>query len=139
MRHLVREAGLADAFLLESAGLSGFHVGQPPDARARAAARRMGIVVGGAARQFERGDFARFDHVIAMDRDNRDALEALAAPGSAPDRQKIRLLRAFERGSPERDVPDPYYGGERDFDEVLEICLAACAGLLAHVRGERGL
>jgi protein-tyrosine phosphatase len=132
MRHLVREAGLQGAIEIDSAGTGGYHVGEPPDRRAHAACRERGIELRGRARQFRPGDFARFDYVIAMDRENLDDLRRLAPDASA--RQKLHLLRAFDPESPaQAGVPDPYYGGERGFDQVVEIVLAACRGLLAEL------
>ncbi len=138
LRHLVQAAGLGEAIAVESAGTGAYHVGARPDSRARAAAQARGIVVDGHARQFERTDFARLDHVIAMDAENLRDLVALA-PDVAAER-KLALLRAFDPGSPPgASVPDPYYGGPGGFDEVLELCLVSCRGLLAHLRREHGL
>lgn len=132
-RALVRDAGLEGALEIASAGTGGWHVGEPPDRRAREAARERGIEVGGRGRQFEAGDFERFDLVLAMDRSNLRALERLAGPAH---REKLALLRDFEpdarRGK--LDVPDPYYGAEDGFAEVLDLCDRACRGLLAHLR-----
>ena len=138
MRQLVREAGLEASVKVESAGTAGYHTGEAPDRRARAAGARRGIVIGGAARQFQRADWQRFDYVLAMDRSNRDDL-ASTAP-SAELLQKLHLLRSFDPASPAgADVPDPYYGGEDGFDLVLDLCLAACRPLLERVRREHGL
>ncbi len=133
MRHLAREAGRADEFELESAGTGGWHVGAPPDARATGAARRRGIVLEGAARQVVPEDFERFDLLLAMDRENLRSLRALAPDSQA--RGKARLLREFDpdsAGAPDLDVPDPYYGGPRGFDLVLDQIEASCRGLLNH-------
>jgi protein-tyrosine phosphatase len=131
MRHLVEQAGRARDFEIDSAGTGAWHVGEPPDARARAAARERGVTLNGEARQFRREDFARFDYVVAMDRENQRALERLAPDPAA--REKIHLLRSFESdaGGRDRDVPDPYYEG--GFDLVFDICEAACRGLLARI------
>jgi protein-tyrosine phosphatase len=138
MRHLLREAGLDGAVEVDSAGTAGYHAGEPPDARARAAARRFGVEVGGRARQFERVDFERFDYVLAMDRTNFEDLSEHALDVTA--RQKLHLLRSFEPGAPPgASVPDPYYGGDDDFDDVVRICLSACAALLEQLRREHRL
>lgn len=138
MRHLVREAGLEAELLLDSAGTAGYHAGDSPDRRARAAAARRGIEVGGRARQFQRADWSRFDYVLAMDQSNFDDLRA-----TLPEAQlgsKLFLLRSFDPASPTgAAVPDPYYGGDDGFDEVLDLCLAACRPLLERVRREHGL
>lgn len=133
MRDLVEDAGLGGEILVDSAGTGDWHVGQEPDRRSAAAAAARGIVMRHRARQFTRTDFARFDHVVAMDHDNADALRALAS--SAEDRAKIRLLRSYDPASaPDAVVPDPYYGGPGGFDDVLDMCAAACRGLLAALR-----
>jgi protein-tyrosine phosphatase len=135
MRHLLREAGLDERVELESAGTGSWHVGDPPDARATEAAARRGIVLDGAARRVTRGDFERFDLVVAMDRENLAELRRLAPDEEA--RAKVRLLREFDpasAGAPDLDVPDPYYGGPRGFDDVLDLVEAACRGLLDEVR-----
>ena len=138
MRHLLKSAGLAGAVEVDSAGTAGYHSGDPPDARARAAGRRFGVEVGGRARQFKRADFERFDYVLAMDRANFDDLIELTGDEGA--RQKLFLLRSFDPESPEgASVPDPYYGDDEDFDDVVRICLAACAPLLQRLRREHQL
>jgi len=135
MRHLVREAGLEKAILVDSAGTGSWHVGDAPDRRACAAGRKRGIEVSGAARQFRRADFARFDYVLAMDAANFDDLVELAPNAEA--REKVHLLRSFDPASPANaSVPDPYYGGVEGFDEVVELCLAACRPLLERIRRE---
>jgi len=138
LRHLTREAGLADAIEVDSAGTAGYHAGEPPDRRARAAGRRFGVDVSGRGRQFEREDFERFDYVLAMDRTNFEDLSGLAPSEAA--RSKLHLLRSFDPASPVgASVPDPYYGEDEDFDDVVRICQAACGPLLERVRREHGL
>jgi protein-tyrosine phosphatase len=135
MRDLVERAGLQDSVLVDSAGTGAWHVGSPPDSRARAVARARGIALDGAARQVRGEDFLDFDLVLAMDSENLRDLRAMA-PGEA-ERQKLRLLREFDPASAaagDLDVPDPYYGAAGGFEEVLDLVQAACAGLLAEVR-----
>jgi protein-tyrosine phosphatase len=138
MRHLVRAANLAHVVTIDSAGTAGYHQGESPDRRARAAGARRGIEIAGSARQFQAADWKRFDYVLAMDRSNRDDL---AATAPSPELlRKLHLLRSFDPASPAgADVPDPYYGGEDGFDLVLDLCLAACRPLLERVRREHGL
>ena len=138
MRSLLEREGLSKAVAIDSAGTGAWHVGEPPDARARAAAKRRGHDLRGQARRFETSDFARFDYVLAMDRDNREDL--LAITKSNDERQKVALLRDFDGESPRNaDVPDPYYGAGDGFERVLDICEAACIGLLRHLREEHDL
>jgi len=137
-RHLLVEADLEDAIVVDSAGTAAYHAGESPDRRATATARQRGIVLAGSARRFEEEDFERFDYVVAMDGSNERNLRQLAPSELA--RAKIHLLRDFDDDSPEgAEVPDPYYGGADGFENVLDICLAGCAGLLAHIRDEHGL
>ncbi|HEX3855431.1 MAG TPA: low molecular weight protein-tyrosine-phosphatase [Polyangiaceae bacterium] len=137
-RHLVAEAGLSSAFEIDSAGTAAYHNGEPPDHRARAAGKRAGISVSGQARQFVATDFARFDHVIAMDFANAKDLRRIAATDEAS--AKIRLLRSFDPAAPENaPVPDPYYGEDHGFDDVLELCRTACRHLLEEIRKDRRL
>jgi protein-tyrosine phosphatase len=134
MRELVRREGLEDWITMESAGTGGWHVGDPPDARAAATARTRGIVLEGAARRVRASDFEDFDLLLAMDRSNLRDLHRLAPDEEACAR--VKLLREFDPApSGDQDVPDPYYGGPGGFEEVLDLVQAACAGLLAQIRG----
>ena len=128
-RHLIEEAGLDDRYQVDSAGTSGWHVGDPPDRRMRQVAARHGFHYDHRARQFQRGDFDRFDWIIAMDRQNRADLRRLAR--SPEHEAKIRTLREFDPlGGPDAPVPDPYYGGIDGFEEVYAIVERSCQGLL---------
>jgi protein-tyrosine phosphatase len=90
------------------------------------------------ARQFVPDDWSRCDYVLAMDQQNFDDL-ATSAP-DAKARAKLGLLRAFDPNSPPgAAVPDPYHGGPEGFEHVLDLCEAACEGLLAHIRREHQL
>jgi protein-tyrosine phosphatase len=138
MRHLVKEAGLEKTIGIESAGTGDWHVGHARDERSRAVGEARGIPLAGAARQFVPQDFDDFDHVLAMDRANRAELLRLARDDR--DRAKVALLRSFDPTAPaDAEVPDPYYGGARGFDEVFDICDRACRGLLATLRREAGV
>jgi protein-tyrosine phosphatase len=134
MRHLLERDGLAGEIEIDSAGTGGWHAGAPPDARATAAARNRGIVLDGAARQITEDDFERYDLVLCADAENVAALRSIAPPGTE---DRIRLLRSFDpaSGDADLDVPDPYYGGERGFEDVLDQVQAACEGVLTEIRG----
>ena len=138
MRSLLARSGLDGRVVVESAGTAGYHVGALPDRRARAAAQARGVDLSSRARQFGPDDWARCDYVLAMDQQNFDDLAT-----SAPDptaRAELRLLRAFDAHSPPgAAVPDPYHGGPEGFEHVLDLCEAACEGLLAHLRREHSL
>jgi protein-tyrosine phosphatase len=136
MRAAVREAGLEQRIEIDSAGTGAWHVGEPPDERSTAAARQRGIELAGEGRQFERGDFERFDLILAMDESNRRELLRIAPDDDA--RAKVRLFREFDRASDggDLDVPDPYFGGEQGFEHVLDLVEAAARGLLDWLRAE---
>ena len=137
-RRLVREAGLEDRIEIDSAGTGGWHVGAAPDARSAAAALRRGIKLEGAARKVAPADFDDFDLLLVADRENHAELLRRAPDDEA--RAKVRYLREFDPESAARgdlEVPDPYYGGERGFEDVLDLVEAACRGLLAHVTSAR--
>jgi protein-tyrosine phosphatase len=132
MRHRVRERGLEDEVIVESAGTGAWHVGHPPDHRAAAEATGRGVRMEGRARQFTASDFDRCDLVLAMDAQNAADLRAIAPDDEA--RGKVRLLREFDPAAPaEPFVPDPYYGGPDGFATVFDMVDAACRGLLDHL------
>ena len=135
MRHMVDERRLSSVIAIESAGTGGWHVGDPADLRARRAASRRGYELDRRAQQFTIEFFDRFDYVLAADADNLAHLERMAPDLDA--RRKIRLLRDFDETSPPgAEVPDPYYGGPDGFEQVLDICEAACRGLLDRIVGD---
>ncbi|MFK7897220.1 MAG: low molecular weight protein-tyrosine-phosphatase [Myxococcota bacterium] len=137
MLRLVADAGLEDRFQIESAGTAAYHVGEKPDKRARAFAAKRGITLPSRARQFVAADFDRFDWVLAMDGENLSNLEAIL-PDSADAPGQLSLLRAFDPVAPPgAEVPDPYYGGDAGFEEVLDLCEAACRGLIQEIEDGR--
>jgi protein-tyrosine phosphatase len=132
MRHKVASAELADRIAIDSAGTSSWHIGEPPDARAVAEARRREIAMRDTGRRFDVVDFARFDYVLAADHDNVSALRALAR--DAEDLAKVHLLRSFDAAAGgDLAVPDPYFGGDDGFAHVFDLIDAACEGLLDHL------
>ena len=126
-RYHVEAAGLGEHIEIDSAGTHAYHVGEPADRRARAAAERRGMSLEGIrARRVSGEDFERFDYIIAMDEDNLARLE-----DEAPEehRHKLRLFLEFAELE-EREVPDPYYGGAAGFERVLDLVEEASRGLL---------
>ena len=133
MQGLVENAGLGDAIAIDSAGTGAYHVGEKADPRSRSTAEARGLTLRSISRQFVASDFETFDYVLAMDQDNFENLQSLA--GNAEAQRRLFLFRSFDPVSPEgADVPDPYYGGPHGFDDVFDICQAACQGLLAHIQ-----
>ena len=138
MRRLDEAERLSHEIEVDSAGTGDWHVGEPPDRRARAAGKRRGVDVNGRARRFTPKDFTRFEYVVAMDRHNRNDLLSLAPDESG--RRKVLLFRDCDPDGPrDADVPDPYYGEGDGFETVLNICDAACRGLLSHIRNNHRL
>ena len=121
---------------IASAGTGSWHVGKPPDPRAVAAARERGIDISGQrARQVNAEDFSAFDLIAAMDEANLATLKRQSAPGA---RAQIRLFLDFAEGIREREVPDPYYGGEDGFAHALDLIEAAAGGLADHISSSKG-
>jgi protein-tyrosine phosphatase len=137
MNHLIRQAGLEREIVCDSAGTSSYHIGSAPDRRMNAAAQRRGIELLGQARQFERSDFEEFDLILAMDRDNYEAICLLDRAGQY--RHKVKLMCDFCTQHTLKEVPDPYYGGEEGFNFVIDLLLDGCAGLLDHIVTEQSL
>lgn len=137
LRHKLRLHGLAELVQVDSAGTHNYHPGSPPDARSQAHASRRGYDLSDLrARQISDVDFADFDLILAMDWDNL-ALLQVACP--ALHQHKLRRLTEFCQQFDSPVVPDPYYGGDPGFENVLDLIEDACDGLLAHLRCQPGL
>jgi protein-tyrosine phosphatase len=136
MLHLAERAGLGDRITCDSAGTIAHHIGEPPDRRMQRAAQARGIALRGRARQFDRPDFERFDRILAMDRANYADILALDPQGC--HRHKVKLICDYCTRYTEREVPDPYYGGEAGFRHVIDLLLDACSGLLAEIHTGQG-
>ena len=133
-RALVEEEGLAHRFEIDSAGLGAWHLGQAPDERAQAAARKRGIDISGqSARQVQDEDFDRFDLLLVMDRSNFSELKRRAPAAS---HAKIHPFLDFAPKAGTKDVPDPFYSGADGFDHALDLIEEAARGLLASLAGE---
>jgi protein-tyrosine phosphatase len=132
-RRLLENAGLTEKIHADSAGTHSYHIGAPPDQRGQATALRRGANLQDLrARQVTEADFAAFDYMLAMDRDN---LEHLSVLSPSPElRSRVQLFLNFAPHLPEREVPDPYYGGVGGFERVMDLVEAAAQGLLDHIR-----
>jgi len=127
--------GLLDRIHVDSAGTGSWHVGEPPDPRARREAQRRGIDISGIrGRTVSKRDFDRFDYVLAMDRSNLDALTRLR-PASCHGR--LSLISDFSDDHRGQEVPDPYFGGEDGFKAVYAMLEACVAGLLDTIESSR--
>jgi len=131
-QRLVEQSGMHREIEIDSAGTHAFHVGNPPDPRAQAAAMRRGIDMSRQrARRVEAGDFERFDYILAMDQENLASLREACPPQYA---HKLTLFLEYAPDLTLRDVPDPYYGGATGFERVLDLVEIASEGLLLHLR-----
>ena len=127
LRQMARERGIA--VTIDSAGTGDWHVGKPPYGPMQAAAANRGYDLSGLrARQVSRGDFDRFDLILAMDTENMAALQALCPAARAG---QLRLFTDFAPDSGMDHVPDPYF--TRDFEGALTLIEAASRGLLDHL------
>jgi len=126
-RHKVEALGLADRFFIDSAGCGGWHKGEQPDRRSIATAAQHGIGISGQrARQVTADDFDRFDLILGLDRDNVAYL-ARMKPWESRAKVVLYLEEALGRA---KNVPDPYYGGPRDFEDVYRLCDEASDALI---------
>lgn len=130
-RHQAGNAGLLDGLLIDSAGIIGHHQGSPPDPRMAAALQRRGYPVTGKARKIRIDDLRIFDLIVTMDETNLADVRGLDPDGSF--HEKIRPFVGFCRRHNDPRVPDPYYGGQRGFDHVINLLEDGCEGILAEV------
>jgi low molecular weight protein-tyrosine phosphatase len=128
VRHLLTSRAPHLDVEIDSAGTHGYHIGEPPDRRSIAAARRRGIDLSHLrARMVRSEDFTHYDLILAMDEDN---LRALKQQAPSETHTRIRLLMDFAPEATARAVPDPYYGGSQGFEHVLDLLEEAAEGLL---------
>lgn len=130
---MLDQAGVADQWIVDSAGIGNWHTGQLPDNRMRIHARRRGYELTHRARQVKTADFDRFDLIVGMDASNVEDLRELAPTPEAL--AKIVPMAAFIRNVATRydHIPDPYYEGAQGFELVLDLLEDALAGLLAMI------
>jgi protein-tyrosine phosphatase len=129
LRHLAAANAPGMPIEIDSAATGDYHTGSPPDTRSQRAARRRGIEIGGLrARQICAEDFHRFDLILAMDEANLRELRALKPINS---HATLRLFMDYAKDQRRSEVPDPYMGGERDFETVLDLTEVASRGLIA--------
>lgn len=133
-QHLVDQQGLSDQILVDSAGTSSWHIGEPPDTRSQKAALLRGYDLSDQrGRQVKTIDFDHFDYVLAMDESNLSDLRSLCPTHFSG---YLGLFLNFAAAS-QTEVPDPYHGGGKGFDTVLDLVEAAAEGLLEHIVKQR--
>ncbi len=132
LRHKLAAAGLDRQVEVDSAGTGDWHIGKAPDARTQSAAARRGYDLSGLrGRQVQKDDFQRFDLILAMDKNNLSHLFGLAYKGVQAELDLF--LRRYQISIDE--VPDPYYGGDQGFEQVLDLVEHACDALVVEIRG----
>jgi len=125
----IKERGLKSEFSCDSCGTAAYHIGAPPDARSVANALENGLIYSNSGRKLAQQDFENFDYIIAMDEENLRNIQKV----NPNNHLKIYKMRKFDLQGLNKDVPDPYYGGERGFQEVFEMLDRATLHLLKEI------
>lgn len=128
--HHAQIRGIADRFVIDSAGTGGWHVGELPDPRMRETAARHGVLLPSRARQLVAHDLQRFDRILCMDTSNLQNTLALGMPSGV-----VELMRAHDPAGP-GDVPDPYFGGAEGFEQVFQMLSRSTLALLDHLQNQ---
>ncbi len=134
MKAKLREYGLENKYEVDSAGITGYHAGDPADSRMRIHAQKRNYDLTSISRQFIIGDFDRFDCIIGMDDQNMSDLRELAV--SNDDLKKLSRMTDYCTNFTNDSVPDPYYGGASGFELVLDLLEDACEGLINKLENE---
>lgn len=129
---VVKDAGLEKKILIDSAGTHAYHVGESPDTRSQMAAKKRDIDLSEQrARKVSLKDFEEFDYILPMDLDNYLSLKTQCPKQYL---HKIQLFMEYAPTTGFGEVPDPYYGGEKGFELVLDLTMSASKGLLETIR-----
>jgi len=135
-KHKVKQLNWDGRFLVDSCGTGDYHIGSQPDHRTITVAKKNGIEIFHACRQFTKRDIDGFDYILAMDKSNRHNILQMAG---LPESDKVLVMRYFDEMHRGGDVPDPYYGAEREFQEVFDILNRSMDGFIAHLRKAHSL
>jgi len=132
LKHLAAKQGLSDKLQIESCGIGWIRVGERADLRTFEAAKKQGILIDHRSQQFQDVFFEEFDLILAV---NQDIIEQLKLRSHSPEHQsKILLATHYSPRFRDKEIPDPYYMSHSGFDDVMEIILDACTGLLNHLK-----
>ena len=129
---IIERENASKGFRIDSAGLTGYHQGELPDSRMRYFAEKRGYCLTHRSRQFTRADFDRYDMIIAMDDQNIAGLKKLAM--TLEEDAKIYRMTDFCQLQNANHVPDPYYGGNQGFENVIDLLEDACEGLFKSIK-----
>ena len=117
----IKDRELENLFVVDSAGTGGWHVGNLADRRMREAALSRGIELTSRSRKIDDKDLYEFDHILVMDKDNLNAVKSLIKDHTYPINSKIKLILSYSKKLQLDEVPDPYYGGQNGFENVLDL------------------
>lgn len=130
----VKEAGLESYFYIDSAGTAAYHIGEPANSKSQATANSHGVFLPSKARRFEYADFEEFDLILAMDSSNLSNINQLDRKGRFSS--KVKLMREFDSNPEDKEVPDPYYGGQQGFENVYQILDRSCEALFNELKAQ---
>ena len=130
--HLLKKQGLHESFYVDSAGTSSYHEGEKADSRMRETAQKRGIDLPSWSRQVTSDDFIDFDLILAMDKKNFQDLEVICPKSELL--YKLKMFTDFKQEMKHSEVPDPYFGGDEGFEEVMDLVIDCSKGLLNHLR-----
>ena len=120
-QNLINDKGIGNQFIVDSAGTGSWHVGKKADSRMRFAAKNRNINITSNARQIREDDFLKFQYIVVMDDSNFNNVIDLKNRVKGSDFAKILKIQDFSSIFNEKEVPDPYFGGDAGFDHVLDI------------------
>jgi len=120
-QNLINDKGISNEFIVDSAGTGSWHVGKKADSRMRFAAKQRNINITSNARQIKKDDFSKFKYIVVMDNSNFNNVIDLKNRVKGSDFAKILKIQDFSSTFIEKEVPDPYFGGDSGFDHVLDI------------------
>ena len=129
----IKEKQIENRFLVDSAGTGSWHVGKQADSRMRLAAQDRKIDIKSKARQINKNDFQKFNYILTMDDSNFNNVMNLKNREKSSDLCKVIKIQEFASSFKDKEVPDPYFGGEEGFDYVLDILTDSISGFLDHI------
>lgn len=134
-KHKIKEKKLESVYEADSCGTSNYHIGDSPDERTIRNAHKNGIQISHQARQLTDRDLESFDYIMAMDRSNYNNIFRLS--NAMEHNHKVLMMRQFDTEDEDAEVPDPYYGGDRGFQEVFDILDRSIEGFIAYLQNQK--
>ena len=129
---LIKSKGLKEDFFVDSAGTGNWHAGKKADLRMRNIAKKRGIIIESLARQVCLDDLQKFDLILTMDNDNYQAMQLMNEQIRSKVNAVIKPILSYS-DKDDLNVPDPYYGGDLGFENVLDLLEEACEALLENI------